>query len=211
MPYANHANQRGLVFLAVADVSGSMLGAPLTSAQSALNEISYELAEIRRKFNVPILFGLLTFHETMRWECPPMDVLNLPSIVLSVRKEPGSPFYPVTLYQRLFQNLLREIRSDKFAPCRGLPLYACLITDGKPADEDSFPPVAARILQEDEFGRAQRYVILTGDGDPDAARKNTLLFAENDPKRIVSGEEVTKILTAMRGTARDFSGRNKLN
>ena len=196
-----------LTFLVVVDASGSMLEQPITSAQSALSEISYGLKEIQQETGVSVYLGVLSFHETMRWECEPTQAPDFPAIRLSVNKKPGSQFYPVTLYQSLYRGLSDAISSKAFAGREEAPLYVCLITDGCPVDEDIFRSAAADAMSWGSLSDAQRYVLLVGDENPNEAIPNTLPFVGYDRKRVLSGEEVTRLITLVRMEAKKLSGQ----
>ena len=201
--------QPGLTFLVVADTSGSMLEQPITSAQSALSEICYSLREIQRETGIPIFLGVLSFHETMRWECEPTRGPDFPIVRLAVRKKQNSRFYPVTSYRCLYDGLSDAVSSEVFAQRAEDPLYVCLITDGCPVDEDTFLPVATNTLAWGALSDAQRYVLLVGSGSPDETVQNTLPFVEYDRKRIFSGEEVPRLLTMVRMEAEKLSGEDR--
>lgn len=128
-------DNRDHVVLAVVDLSGSMAGQSVSTAQIQIQELFSALKSTQDHSSGLIRFGLMGFHERTQWLIKPEDIDKINDLpILQITPTP-SGLYPKTNCIAMLQELNRSL-TPQFLCGRSLlkSLNIILISDGFPTD-----------------------------------------------------------------------------
>lgn len=191
-------------FIFAVDVSGSMYGQKIASANAVLRECLDEIKNINDTGRYELKVSVVTFADKMWMNLQNKDGMNVISPKLEVKKNPDG-FYPITSFGSLYRGLQVLFGDQKFSVERGdKHTFLFLITDAKPVDQ--FAEDFHKLNSMETYKKTAKYVAVTDD-QQEKYSNVTVEFVDYKADRIVRmsdlPNEIRKIKIA------EFSGMNE--
>ena len=151
------------VVLAIVDLSGSMAGQSIATAQAQIQELLWELKSTQASTSEVIRFGLMGFEAGAEWILRPTDVDEINDLPTLRIKRDGNGFFPRTNFCAMLLELERSLNPRFLCdqqPIRGL--HVILFSDGFSTDrEQELRDTMERVQKNQVFSdrRCRRYVV----------------------------------------------------
>ena len=150
-------------FWFIVDTSGSMYGQPIASVRNVIEECVNELKTIQNSGLYDVEIGIVAFNEDFEVLTKREAIYTFKGLSSIKVNSDADGFYRLTKYSCLYKNfpvLLEREYEGTFCKAN---IYAYLITDGKPDDEEDYENYIEQARQMQRFKKTHRYVALTGD------------------------------------------------
>lgn len=151
------------VVLAIVDLSGSMAGQSIATAQAQIQELLWEMKSTQASTSNVIRFGLMGFESGARWIMKPTNVDEINDLPTLRIKMDQNGFFPRTNFSAMLMELERGMNPGFLCdqePIRSL--HVILFSDGFSTDqEQELRDTMERLQKNKVFSdrRCRRYVI----------------------------------------------------